>query len=61
MLIGWFKLRGFAGVGTAVKIGRGMPDLYTGMIKQVCRGWAIAKNSTKVSEISSIQYQFLVL
>ena len=26
---------------------------WTGMIKQVCRGWAIAKSRTRVSEISS--------
>ena len=36
MLIGWFKLRGFAHMGIVVKIGRGIPDLSTeGMIKQV--------------------------
>ena len=29
IIIGWFKLRGFACMGTAVKMGRGMPDLYT--------------------------------
>ena len=29
MLIGWFKLKGFECTGTAVKMGRGMPDLYT--------------------------------
>ena len=28
LLIGWFKLRGFVHVGTAVKMGRAMPDLY---------------------------------
>ena len=28
LLIGWFKLRGFVHAGTAVKMGRGMPDLY---------------------------------
>ena len=27
LLIGWFKLRGFMHVGTAVKMARGMPDL----------------------------------
>ena len=27
MLIGWFELRGFTRMGTAVKMG--MPDLYT--------------------------------
>ena len=26
MLIGWFKLRGFACARTVVKMGRGMPD-----------------------------------
>ena len=26
--IGWFKLRGFTLSGTAVKTGRGMPDLH---------------------------------
>ena len=25
----------------------------TGMIKQVCRGWAVAKSRARVSEISS--------
>ena len=41
-------------VGTVVKMGRGMPDLYRDRhkIKQVCRGWAIAKSRTRVSEIS---------
>ena len=41
-------------IGTVVKMGRGMPDfIQTGMIKQVCRGWAIAKSRTRVSEINS--------
>ena len=53
-LIGWFKLRGFPCVGTVVKEGKGMPDLYwTAMIKQVCRGWSVAKSRTRVSEMSS--------
>ena len=35
-------------------MGRGMPDLYTtGMSKLVCKGWAVAKSRTRVSEISS--------
>ena len=34
-------------------MGRGMPELYTGMIKQDCRGQATAKSKTRVSEISS--------
>ena len=29
LLIGWFKLRGFTHEGTAIKMGRGMSDLYT--------------------------------
>ena len=34
-------------------MGRMVPTLtWTGMIKQVCRGWAIAKSRTRVSEIS---------
>jgi len=41
-------------VGTAVKMGRGISDLYVdSTIKQVCRGWAIVKSRTKASEISS--------
>ena len=41
-------------MGTVVKEGKGMPDLYwTAMIKQVCRGWSVAKSRTRVSEISS--------
>ena len=40
-------------MGTAVKMGRGMPDLYTDMIMQVCSSWAIAKSRARVSEISS--------
>ena len=27
---------------------------WTGVIKQVCRGWAIAKSKARVSEIDSI-------
>ena len=39
---------------TAVKIGRGMPDLYKDrQIKQVFQGWATAKSRTRVREISS--------
>ena len=53
LLIGWFKLKGFTLTGTAVKMGRGIPDLCPdSMIKQVCRGWTVA-NRTRVSEISS--------
>ena len=29
LLIGWFKLRGFAHSGTAVKMRKERPDLYT--------------------------------
>ena len=34
---------------------KGLQSFYTrtGMIKQACRGWAIAKRRTRVSEISS--------
>ena len=40
--------------GTSVKMGRGIPDLYMDRHdKQVCRGWAVAKSRTRVSEISS--------
>ena len=39
-------------MGTAVKMERGMPA-WSGMIKQVCRGWVIAKSRTRVSEINS--------
>ena len=39
-------------VGPAVKMGRGMPA-WTGMIKQVCRDWVIAKSRTRASEINS--------
>ena len=54
IIIGWLKLRGFACMGTAVKMGKGMPDLYTDRHDEsVCRGWAIAKSRTRVSEISS--------
>ena len=54
MLIGWFKLRGFECVGTAVKmVGGCLTFTQTGMIKQVCRGQAIAKSRTRVSEINS--------
>ena len=54
MLIGWFKLRGFEYVGTEVKMGGGcLTFTQTGMIKQVCRGWAIAKSRTKATEIRS--------
>ena len=40
-------------VGTVVKMGRGMSDLDRHN-KAVCRGWAIAKSRTRVSEIKSI-------
>ena len=40
-------------MGTALKMGRGCLA-WTGMIKQVCRGWEIAKSRTRVSEINSI-------
>ena len=47
-------LRGLACSKVAVEMGRGMPDLYTtGMSKLVCKGWAVAKSRTRVSEISS--------
>ena len=40
--------------GPVVKMGRGcLTFTWTGMIKQVSRGWAIAKSRTRVSEISS--------
>ena len=52
LLIGWFKLRGFMCMGTAVKMARGCLT-WTGMIKQVCRGWVIAKSRTRGSEINS--------
>ena len=39
-------------MGTAVKMGRGT-FTWTGVIKQVCRGWAVTKSRTRVSEISS--------
>ena len=39
IIIGWLKLRGFACMGTAVKMGKGMPDLYTDRHDEsVCRG-----------------------
>ena len=38
--------------GTALKMERGCLA-WTGMIKQVCRGWAIANSRTRVSETSS--------
>ena len=42
-------------MGTVVKEGKGMPDLYwTAMIKQVCRGWSVAKSRTRVSEIRPV-------
>ena len=41
-------------MGTAVKMGRGISDLYVdSTIKQVCRGWEIAKSRTRVREINS--------
>ena len=53
MLISWFKLRGFTHEGRAVKMGVGsLTFTQTGMIKRVCRGWAIAKSRTRVSKIN---------
>ena len=50
----WFKLRCFLRVGTVVKTGRGcLTFTRAGMIKQACRGRAIAKSRTRVSETSS--------
>ena len=44
----------FTRAETAVKLGGGcLTFTQTGMIKQVCRSWAIAKSRTRVSEISS--------
>ena len=41
-------------MGRAVKMGVGcLTFTQTGMMKRVCRGWAIAKSRTSVSEISS--------
>jgi len=51
--ISWFKLSGFMSMGTAVQDGGGGCLAWTGMIKQVCRGWTIAKSRTRVSEINS--------
>ena len=39
-------------MGTVVKMGKGMPGLDR-HDEAVCRGWAIAKSRTKVSEINS--------
>ena len=39
-------------MGTAVKMGRGCLA-WTGMIRQVFRGWVVAKSRTRVSEINS--------
>ena len=54
MLIGWFKLRGFECARTAIKMGgECLTFTQTGMIKQVCRGQAVAKSRTRASEIRS--------